>query len=108
MNRRFVIIKADVAMSWNGDFPNYRIFVGDEMFAERTWIWKNEYLEEMLQISAPPGEYQLRWELIPPATGKISVKNVRIEQRPFMLGRIFAIPHVNVTKNTLRIANESI
>ena len=107
MTRRFVIIKADVAVTWDGNPPNYRIYVNNEMFTERTWIWKNEYLEEMLQISAPPGEYKLRWELVPPATGKISVNNVRIEQRPFMLGRIFAIPHVNVTKNTLRIANES-
>jgi len=107
MNRRALIIKADVSVKWRGDPPSYRVYVNDEMFAERTWIWREEYLEEMLQIDAPPGEYKLRWELVPPATGKITVKNVRIEQRPFMLGRIFAIPYVNVTKNTLRIANES-
>jgi hypothetical protein len=108
MNRRELIIKADVSMKWEGKPPSYRIYVNDEMFTERTWVWKEEYLEEMLQIAAPPGEYKLRWEMVPPATGKITVKNLRIEQRPFMLGQIFAIPGVNVTKNTLRIANASI
>ena len=108
MNRRELTIKADISMKWEGKPPSYRVYVNDEMFAERTWVWKEEYLEELLQIAAPPGEYKLRWELVPPATGKITVKNVRIEQRPFMLGRIFAIPYVNVTKNTLRIADESI
>jgi len=94
-------------MTWEGNPPNYRVYVNDEMFTERTWIWQEEYLEEMLPIYAPAGEYTLRWELVPPAKGKISVKNVRIEQRPFMMGRIFAIPYVTVTNNILRIANES-
>jgi len=108
MNCRELTIKADVSIKWEGKPPSYRIYVNDEMFAERTWVWKDEYLEEMLQIAAPPGEYKLCWEIVPPAVGKITVKNIRIEQRPFMLGRIFAIHGVNVTKNTLRIANASI
>jgi hypothetical protein len=103
MNRRELIIKADVSVSWQGKPPSYRVYVNDEMFTERTWIWQEEYLEEMLQISAPPGEYQLRWELVPPATGKITVKNLRIAHRSFTLGCTFAIPYVNITKNTLRI-----
>lgn len=107
MIRRALSIKADVYVSWEGDPPNYRVYVNDEMFTERTWVWKDQYLVELLQISAPPGEYKLRWELVEPAVGKITVKNIRIEQRPFMLGSIFAIPGVTVTKNTLRIANES-
>jgi hypothetical protein len=49
------------------------------MFTERTWIWREQYLEERLVVNAPPGNYDIRWELVPPAQGKIEVKKVRIE-----------------------------
>ena len=79
MNRQSVVVRADVTVAWQGDPPNYRVYVGNEMFTERTWIWQEQYLEEMLVVNAPPGKYNLRWELVPPAQGKIEVNNVRIE-----------------------------
>ena len=79
MNRQSVVVCADVTVAWQGDPPNYRVYVGNEMFTERTWIWQEQYLEEMLVVNAPPGKYNLRWELVPPAQGTIEVKNVRIE-----------------------------
>jgi hypothetical protein len=79
MNRQSVVVRADVSVAWQGEPPNYRVYVGNEMFTERTWIWKEQYLEEMLVVNAPPGKYNLRWELVPPAQGTIEVKNVRIE-----------------------------
>jgi len=79
MTRQSVVVRADVSVTWQGDPPNYRIYVGHEMFTERTWIWQEQYLEEMLVVNAPPGKYNLRWELVPPAQGTIEVKNVRIE-----------------------------
>jgi hypothetical protein len=79
MIRQSVVILADVSIAWQGDPPNYRVYVGDEMFTERTWIWQEQYLEEMLVVNAPPGKYNLRWELVPPAQGTIEVKNIRIE-----------------------------
>ena len=79
MNRQSVVVCADVSVEWQGDPPNYRVYVGNEMFTERTWIWQEQYLEEMLVVNAPPGKYNLRWELVPPAQGTIEVKNVRIE-----------------------------
>ena len=79
MNRQSVVVKADVSVDWQGDPPGYRIYVGNEMFTERTWIWQEQYLEERLVVNAPPGKYNLRWELVPPAQGKIEVKNIRIE-----------------------------
>jgi hypothetical protein len=80
MKLKFVLVKADVSIDWQGDPPNYRIYVGKELFTERTWIWKDEYLEELLQIYAPPGDYDLRWELVPPAQGVIEVTNLRVEK----------------------------
>ena len=82
MNRHSVVVRADVSVDWQGEPPNYRIYVGNEMFTERTWIWREQYLEEMLVVNAPPGKYNLRWELVPPAQGTIEVKNVRIEHGP--------------------------
>jgi hypothetical protein len=79
MNRQSVVVRADVSVVWQGEPPNYRVYVGNEMFTERTWIWQEQYLEEMLVVNAPPGKYNLRWELVPPAQGTIEVKNVRIE-----------------------------
>jgi len=82
MNRQSVVIKADVSVDWQDDPPMIRVYVGNELFAERTWIWQDQYLEEMLVVNAPPGKYNLRWELVPPAQGTIEVKNVRIEHGP--------------------------
>ena len=99
MNRQSVVVRADVSVAWQGDPPNYRIYVGNEMFTERTWIWQEQYLEEMLVVNAPPGNYDLRWELVPPAQGKIEVTNIRIEH---------GLDHARIEKNSqLRITDES-
>lgn len=99
MNRQSVVICADVSVDWQGDPPNYRVYVGDEMFTERTWIWQEQYLEEMLVVNAPPGKYNLRWELVPPAQGKIEVTNIRIEH---------GSDHAYIKKDSqLRITDES-
>lgn len=79
MNRQAVVVRADVSIAWKKRPPNYRIYVDNELFAERTWIWQREYLEEMLPIYAPPGEYTLRWEIVPPFKGQITVTNPRVE-----------------------------
>ena len=73
MNRRSVVVRADVSVYWQGDPPRIRVYVGNELFTERTWIWREQYLEEMLVVNAPPGKYNLRWELVPPAQGTIEV-----------------------------------
>lgn len=98
MTRQSVVIRADISVAWQGDPPNYRVYVGGEMFTERTWIWQEQYLEEMLVVNAPPGKYDLRWELVPPAQGKIEVKNIRINH-----GQSRAY----ISENTLRITDES-
>jgi len=78
----FMLVKAHVSVEWSGDPPNIRVYVGGELFTERTWVWQEEYLEELLQIYAPPGTYDLRWEVVPPAQAYIEVKNVRVDTGP--------------------------
>jgi len=79
MTKKFVRVLADVYCSWEGLAPIYRVYVDNELFAERTWDWSNSYLEELLQIEALPGEYILRWELVPPHLAQLNVKNIRVE-----------------------------
>jgi hypothetical protein len=97
MTKKFVRVLADVDCKWEGLDPIYRVYVNDELFAERTWRWTDLYLEEMLQIEAEPGAYTLRWELVPPHLAQLTVENVRVDYGPG-----------HVENNTLlRISNES-
>jgi hypothetical protein len=82
MIKKFVRVLADVHCDWEGLSPIYRVYVNNELFAERTWRWADSYLEEMLQIEAEPGKYNLRWELVPPHLANLSVQNVRVDFGP--------------------------
>lgn len=75
-------VLADVDCEWEGLTPVYRVYVNDELFTERTWVWTDAYLEEMLQIDAPPGEYRIHFDLVPPHLAKINVKNIRVDYGP--------------------------
>jgi hypothetical protein len=92
MNAKHVLINANVSIDWQGPPPTYRLYVGGELFSERTWIWRDEYLQELIPIYAPPGEYELRRELVPPAQGHIEVSNTRIKVGP---------PGARIVNNTL-------
>jgi hypothetical protein len=82
MTKHFVRVLADVDCDWEGLNPIYRVFVNDQLFAERTWVWTNEYLQELLQIEAEPGEYTLKWELVPPHLAQLRVDNIRVDFGP--------------------------
>ena len=97
MNKKFVRVLGDVDCAWEGMMPVYRVYVNNELFAERTWRWTDCYLEEMLQIEAEPGQYNLRWELVPPCLAKLTVTNVRVDLGPATIEN----------NNLLRILDES-
>ena len=82
MQTHFVIAKCDVYCEWSKTSPIYRCYVNDELFAERTWIWKNSYLEESLQIQAPVGRYQVRFELVTSKDSILTTKNLRVFSGP--------------------------
>jgi hypothetical protein len=87
MLKEFVIAVCDVRCRWSEPSPppRYRCYVNDELFAERTWIWHNEYLEESLQILAEPGKYRVRYELVDPDDVTLEVSNLRINQGPAVI-----------------------
>lgn len=79
MSTTFVRVLCDVHCEWEGFPPSYRVWLDDELFAERTWTWTDVYLEELLQVSAPPGQYRIRHELLLPHQASLHVENIRIE-----------------------------
>jgi len=82
MTKQFVRVLARVDCAWTDVSPVYRVYVNGELFAERTWIWRDCWLEELLQIEAEPGDYDLRWELVDPDSGQLQVSNVRVDWGP--------------------------
>ena len=82
MDKKFVRVLADVHCEWEGLDPIYRLYVNEELFAERTWTWSSSYLEENLQIEAEPGEYTIRYELVPPHLAQLRVENIRVDFGP--------------------------
>ena len=80
MIKHFVKIRFDVHCTWEAFPPQYRVFVNDELFAERTFIWdEKHYIKEMLQIEARPGIYSFRIEELEPKTGNFTVTNPVVE-----------------------------
>lgn len=79
MKTQFVMVVADVHCKYTGNKPVYRCYVENELFAERTWIWDNVYLEEAFQIEAPPGQYKIWYELLEPESAELKIKNLRVE-----------------------------
>ena len=79
-----VFVKAvfDIDCEWEGLNPAYRIYVNDELFTERTWTWTDSYLEEILQIQAPPGQCRVRLEPVEPNLARFRISNHRIEYGP--------------------------
>jgi hypothetical protein len=82
VNAQYVRAVFDLDCDWEGLPPTYRIYVNDELFAERSWRWMNCYLEEILQIQAPPGRYLMRFEPIGPQIADFRITNHRIEHGP--------------------------
>jgi hypothetical protein len=59
------------------------VYVNDELFTERTWTWQGDiYLREQIQIEAEPGDYQIRYELVPPNLAELIVTKPVIEIGP--------------------------
>ena len=82
MAKKFVRILSKIDCDWEGLSPSYRLYVNDELFAERTWIWTDSALEEDLQISAEPGEYTIRYELIEPNLATLKIGSLSAEYGP--------------------------
>lgn len=82
MKREFVRILLDIHCDWAGEPPVYRVYVNDELFSERTYIWKDSYLTEILQVEAEPGLYNISVEFIATNAVEFTVSNRRVVDGP--------------------------
>jgi len=78
MQKYFVQVECDVTAEVQVQPFRYRAYVNNELFAERTWIWNNCYLEESFQIQAQPGIYPIVFETVDETNGCIKVRNYRV------------------------------
>lgn len=88
---QFVAVTFDILAQWEGLPPAYRIYVGQQLpdhhqlvqhlFTEREWRWgSNIYLEETLQILAPPGTYRIILEPVEPCLARFRMRNYRTDR----------------------------
>ena len=98
MNTIPVSVTCDVTAKVLAQPFRYRVYVNNELFAERTWIWQGVYLEELLPISAPAGVYPIRFETVDPENGRIKVRNYRTSGQGRVLTR---------GETSVEISNES-
>jgi len=77
----FVKLCVDLHCDWQGLPPDYRIYVDNELFAERTYRWeKPVYLTEILQINAVPDtEYLVTLDDFAPQIANFKMSNHRVE-----------------------------
>ena len=80
MQTKSVQVQCDVYCKWHGSDTRYRVYINNELFTERSWIWsgKEYYLEEIIPIEAPPGQYEIKYELLEPTHSKLAIKNTRV------------------------------
>ena len=80
MQTKSVQVQCDVYCKWDGNDTRYRLYINDELFTERSWIWssKEYYLEEIITIESLPGLYKIRYELLEPTGSKLKIRNMRV------------------------------
>jgi hypothetical protein len=96
--KKHVSVTADVYCTWSGNPPIYRLYVNNQLFAERTYIWRGGYLTECFHVHAEPGDYVIRYETVTDSTASILIENLRITH---------GVDTAYIQDNMLRIIDET-
>jgi hypothetical protein len=66
--------------------PVYRVYVNEDMYTERTWIWPSYeiFIREHLVADLPPGRHQVRIEKIS-GDGNFRVERFTINNTPLIV-----------------------
>jgi len=80
---KFLKVIFDLSCIWEGFPPDYRLYVNDELFTERTYDFSSDmYVREMIQIQAQPGTYKIRLEKLGPQSSNFKIANTHIKLGP--------------------------
>jgi len=82
MAKQFVRILSNIDCEWEGISPIYRLYINNELFTERTWVWTDSALEENLQVEAEPGVYEVRYELLSPNLAQLKIGSLSVDFGP--------------------------
>lgn len=76
-----IIVKFNLHYNVKHEHIQYRVYVNDELFTERSCMWGNDYyLEETLIIRAPVGKYHIKCESVPYYKNAVVANNFEIMQ----------------------------
>lgn len=80
MRNQFVKATMDLFCDWKKTPPVYRLYVNNELFTERTYIWGGtQYLRENITLNAPPGRYTIRIDNLGDPECTFKIRNLSIE-----------------------------
>ena len=80
MDTQFIRAEFDLHCTWEDMPPSYRVFVNDELFAERTWNLTGGLSQtQILQLQLSPGKYHVRVEDLPPNLASFHSENYQIK-----------------------------
>jgi hypothetical protein len=83
MDTHFVLARFDLDCKWQDKRPVYRIYVNDELFSEKEWVWGHDCIaQHILQVQAPPGKYVVSVQPVDSGSAEFTVFNNQIEHGP--------------------------
>jgi hypothetical protein len=61
-------IEVDVLCDWQTDPQAYRLYINNDLYTERTYIWRNpnQWLREIIVAELEPGEHTLTLQPVNP------------------------------------------
>jgi len=61
---RVLQIEVDVLCDWQSEPPAYRLYINDDLYTERTYIWRNpnQWVREILVAELAPGTHTIKVE----------------------------------------------
>lgn len=80
--KKFVVASFEIDCRHDQSLPVYRIWLGEQLFGERCFDFRELWLQETLQILAPPGDYSLRVECVNKEISQLRLWNFQIEKGP--------------------------
>lgn len=80
-NKKFIAVTIDIYCEWLSEAPQYRLYVNNELFTERTFSYNSDtYLQEIIQLHAFPGIYEIKVELLTEKFLNFTAKNLQIKK----------------------------